>query len=237
MNNRRIAFISVFTGIFLFGVSMVIIGSTLPMLKERFGISDLEAGELFSILPIGLLVGSVTFGPVADKYGYRWVLAAAGLFLALGFLGIGHAGSLGLLRFCIFLFGVGGGVMNGASSALVSDLSEKEHKITNLIWLGVFFGVGAFCTPMLLGVIDRVHYTLLIDIAAALSLFVALLFVVISYPITVQKEKISLKLIPVFLKNRFFMVICFFLFFQSAFEALVNNWAVSFFMSDSSISR
>ena len=90
---------------------------------------------------------------------------------------------------------------------------------------------------MLLGVIDRVHYTLLIDIAAALSLFVALLFVVISYPITVQKEKISLKLIPVFLKNRFFMAICFFLFFQSAFEALVNNWAVSFFMSDSAISR
>ena len=80
MKNRKIAFISVFTGIFLFGVSMVIIGSTLSVLRERFGMSDIEAGGLFSILPFGLLVGSVTFGPVADKYGYRWVLTVAGLF-------------------------------------------------------------------------------------------------------------------------------------------------------------
>lgn len=230
MGNRKIAFISVFTGIFLFGISMVMLGSTLPLLKERFAMNDIEAGGLFSILPIGLLIGSVTFGPIADKYGYRWVLSSAGLFLALGFLGIAHAESINLLRFCILLFGIGGGVMNGASSALVSDLSENEHKITNLNWLGAFFGIGAFCMPFALSVIDKSHYTLLIDIASALSLAVALLFAVISYPVTVNKEKISLKLIPVFVKNKLFLAICFFLFFQSAFEALINNWSVSYFI-------
>ncbi len=83
--------------------------------------------------------------------------------------------------------------MNGASSALVSDLSENENKITNLNWLGAFFGVGAFCMPLALSAIDKSYYTLLIDIASALSLVVALLFALISYPITVQKEKISFK--------------------------------------------
>ncbi len=237
MNNRKIAFISVFTGIFLFGVSMVIIGSTLPMLKERFGMNDLEAGGLFSILPIGLLIGSVTFGPIADKYGYRWVLSTAALFLALGFLGIGHAQSINLLRFCILLFGVGGGIINGASSALVSDLSEGTNKITNLNWLGAFFGLGAFCMPLALSVINKEYYSLVINVAIALSLFTALLFAVISYPITVQKDKISLKLIPVFLKNKFFMLICFFLFFQSAFEAIINNWSVSYFINSAGTSQ
>ena len=235
MKNRKIAFISVFTGIFLFGISMVMIGSTLPMLKERFGMNDIEAGGLFSILPIGLLVGSVTIGPIADKYGYRWVLSTAGLFLALGFLGIAHADFINLLRFCIFLFGIGGGAMNGASSALVSDLSENENKITNLNWLGAFFGVGAFCMPLALSAIDKSYYTLLIDIASALSLVVALLFALISYPITVQKEKISFKLISVFLKNKLFLAICFFLFFQSAFEALINNWSVSYFIGSAGV--
>ena len=230
MKNRKIAFISVFTGIFLFGVSMVIIGSTLSVLRERFGMSDIEAGGLFSILPFGLLVGSVTFGPVADKYGYRWVLTVAGLFLSLGFFGIAHAGSLFVLRSCIFLFGIGGGVINGASSALVSDLSVKEHKITNLIWLGAFFGVGAFVTPIILSVIEKSYYTLVIDVAGVLSLLIALLFAVIVYPVTVQKDKISFKLIPVFVKNRLFMALCFYLFFQSSFEAIVNNWTVSFFV-------
>ena len=230
MKNRKIAFISVFTGIFLFGVSMVIIGSTLSVLRERFGMSDIEAGGLFSILPFGLLVGSVTFGPVADKYGYRWVLTVAGLFLSFGFFGIAHAGSLFVLRSCIFLFGIGGGVINGASSALVSDLSVKEHKITNLIWLGAFFGVGAFVTPIILSVIEKTYYTLVIDVAGVLSLLIAILFAVIAYPVTVQKDKISFKLIPVFVKNRLFMALCFYLFFQSSFEAIVNNWTVTFFV-------
>ena len=230
MKNRKIAFISVFTGIFLFGVSMVIIGSTLSVLRERFGMSDIEAGGLFSILPFGLLVGSVTFGPVADKYGYRWVLTVAGLFLSFGFFGIAHAGSLFVLRSCIFLFGIGGGVINGASSALVSDLSVKEHKITNLIWLGAFFGVGAFVTPIILSVIEKSYYTLVIDVAGVLSLLIAILFAVIAYPVTVQKDKISFKLIPVFVKNRLFMALCFYLFFQSSFEAIVNNWTVTFFV-------
>jgi fucose permease len=46
----------------------------------------------------------------------------------------------------------------------------------------------------------------------------------------VGKEKISLKLIPKFLKNKLFIAICFFLFFQSAFEAIINNWGVSYFI-------
>jgi fucose permease len=84
--------------------------------------------------------------------------------------------------------------------------------------------------PLALSAIDKSYYTLLIDMASALSLVAALFFAVISYPITVQKEKISFKLIPVFVKNKLFLAICFFLFFQSAFEALINNWSVSYFI-------
>jgi len=216
MNNKTIAFIANFTGILLFGISMVIIGSILPLLKARFGMSDIAAGGLFSVLPVGLLIGSVLFGPVVDRFGYRWVLTVASLLLSLGFFGIAHAESLHLLRAGIFFFGLGGGVINGGTSALVSDLSEGKNKIINLNWLGLFYGIGAFSMPMILSRIDEIHYTLV--------------FLLINYPLTVQKEKISLKLIPVFVKNKLFMTICFYLFFQSAFEAIINNWSVSFFI-------
>jgi fucose permease len=230
MSNKKTAFAANFIGIFLFGISMVIIGATLPLLKEKLGMTDIEAGSLFSILPVGVLIGSVTFGPIADKHGYRWVLFTASLFLGFGFSGIAHAHTLNLLRLCIFIFGVGGGVMNGATCALVSDLSESCHKIGNLNWLGAFYGLGALFMPMAMTLIDSAHYTTLINITCGLSILVAVLFAVISYPITVEKEKISLKLIPVFMKHKMFLAICFYLFFQSAFEAIVNNWSVSFFM-------
>ncbi|HTN69080.1 MAG TPA: MFS transporter [Dysgonamonadaceae bacterium] len=229
MRSRTIAFISVFAGILLFGISMVMIGSVLPLLKSRLGLSDIVAGGLFSILPFGLLIGSISFGPISDRYGYRWVLFTACLFLAIGFMGIAHALSIWLLRLSIFLFGVGGGVINGATSALISDLSSDNKKIANLNLLGVFFGLGAFLMPFILSTLNENSYIIAIDIAAFISLLIAILFLSISYPIAVEKEKITFKLIPVFLKNRLFLIICFFLFFQSAFEAIVNNWSVFYF--------
>lgn len=231
MKSKTITFISVFIGILLFGVSMVMIGSVLPLLKLRLGLSDIVAGGLFSILPFGLLIGSIYFGPVSDKYGYRWVLATASLFLAIGFVGIAHAMSLWLLRVCILFFGVGGGVINGATSALISDMSSDDKKVANLNLLGVFFGLGAFCMPIVLSTVDESNYITVINIVALLAVLVSLLFLFISYPIAVEKKKISFKLIPQFFKNKIFLAICFFLFFQSAFEAIMNNWSVSYFTS------
>ena len=237
MKSRTIAFISVFAGILLFGVSMVLIGSVLPLLKLRLGLSDIVAGGLFSILPLGLLIGSISFGPISDKYGYRWVLSTACLFLAIGFIGIGHTSSLWLLRLGILLFGVGGGVINGATSALISDLSSDSKKIANLNLLGVFFGLGAFCMPLILSTLSSESYVIAINIAALISVLIALLFLFIKYPIVVTKEKISFKLIPLFFKNKVFLIICFFLFFQSAFEAIINNWSVSYFTKQLEVSH
>lgn len=229
MKSRTIAFISVFAGILLFGVSMVLIGSVLPLLKLRLGLSDIIAGGLFSILPFGLLIGSISFGPITDKYGYRWVLSIACLFLAIGFIGIGHTFSLLLLRISILFFGIGGGVINGATSALISDLSSDNKKIANLNLLGVFFGIGALCMPLILSTLNNESYVVAINIAAMLSVLISLLFLLIKYPLSLKKEKISFKLIPLFLKKKVFLIICFFLFFQSAFEAIINNWSVSYF--------
>ena len=106
---------------------MVMIGSVLPLLKMRLGLTDIVAGGLFSILPLGLLIGSIYFGPVSDKYGYRWVLVTASLFLAIGFIGIAHSASLWLLRVCILFFGIGGGVINGATSALISSILQSTR--------------------------------------------------------------------------------------------------------------
>lgn len=208
---------------------MVMIGSVLPILKSRMGLTDIVAGGLFSILPFGLLIGSIYFGPVSDRYGYRWVLATASLFLAIGFVGIGHSMSLWLLRVCILFFGIGGGVINGATSALIADMSSVDKKVANLNLLGVFFGLGAFCMPIVLSTLSENHYVTVINIVAIMCVLVALLFLFISYPIVVEKDKISFKLIPQFFKNKVFLIICFFLFFQSAFEAIMNNWSVLYF--------
>ena len=46
--------------------------------------------------------------------------------LSTGFLGFALTHSQGLLSFFIFLTGLGGGAVNGATNALVSDISDKD---------------------------------------------------------------------------------------------------------------
>ncbi|MDD4605660.1 MAG: MFS transporter, partial [Dysgonamonadaceae bacterium] len=91
--------------------------------------------------------------------------------------------------------------------------------------------------PIVLSMISESSYVAAMNIVAATSVLIAILFLLISYPITVQKENVSFKLIPLFLKNKLFLIICFFLFFQSAFEAIINNWSVSYFTQHLQVSQ
>ena len=66
---------------FLFGLGMISLGSLLPALTSKFGLSDVTAGSLASLLPFGILSGSVIFGPVVDRYGYRVLMSVSTLSL------------------------------------------------------------------------------------------------------------------------------------------------------------
>src|SRR5688572_29049768 len=142
MYKRNLVFAAACMGMLLFGISLVTLGSVAADLRSKFNLDEISSGALFSILPVGILAGSLLFGPICDKYGYKvlMIVACAGIFA--GFEGIAFTTSLALLKICIFIFGLGGGIINGASNAAVADIST-EAKGANLSLLGVFYGVGA----------------------------------------------------------------------------------------------
>src|SRR5688572_14567954 len=145
---QRSVFLSACLGMLLFGISLITLGSVAPSLKEKFSLNPISFGALFSILPFGILSGSLFFGPTADRYGFKIIFLLASVCMFVGFEGIAYASSLTVLKICVFLFGFGGGVLNGASNAVVSDISES-NKGANLSFLGVFFAVGALGMPFI----------------------------------------------------------------------------------------
>ncbi|HEY5391508.1 MAG TPA: MFS transporter, partial [Hanamia sp.] len=152
MYKKRLVFWAACIGILFFGMAITTLGSVVPQLRIKFHLDDISAGTLFSILPFGILMSSLFFGPFCDRYGYRVLLALTCFSMFIGFEGIAYAPSLFILKICVFLFGLGGGAINGATSALVSDISEKE-KGANLSLLGVFFAIGALGMPFVLVVL------------------------------------------------------------------------------------
>lgn len=230
MSSSRLIFASAYLGMLLFGVSLITLGSVAPGLREKFSLDSISIGALFSILPFGILTGSLLFGPFADRYGYKIIFVLAGLAMFAGFQGIAYASSITTLSVCVFLFGLGGGVMNGSTNAVVSDVSTT-NKSANLSLLGVFFAIGALGMPFILGTLEKKYsFEIIVASVGYVALLATILFLITRFPVAKQSHGISLSRFGNLLTDSFLLMIGLFLFCQSSFEAIINNWATTYLL-------
>jgi FHS family glucose/mannose:H+ symporter-like MFS transporter len=228
MYKKRLVFWAACIGILFFGMAITTLGSVVPQLRIKFHLDDISAGTLFSILPFGILMGSLFFGPFCDRYGYRILLALTCFSMFIGFEGIAYAPSHVILKICVFLFGLGGGAINGATSALISDISEKE-KGANLSLLGVFFAIGALGMPFVLGVLEnQFSYEIILSIIGLATFIMGVFYLLIKFPPPKHAGGLPVAKSLSLLKDSVLLLIAFFLFFQSAFEGIINNWTTTY---------
>lgn len=235
MYNRRLVFFASCLGMLMFGIMITSVGAILPFIIEEFGIGKMSAGSLLMLLSFGILVGSIVFGPVVDRFGYKILLIlCTGLILA-GLEGIAMSKSLSMLRGMVFVIGFGGGVINGGTNALVSDISEKG-KSANLSILGVFFGIGAFGVPLLLGVLSDCFSYEEIVAAVALTAFLPLLFfAVIGFPAPKQPQGFPIREGLGLVRQSSLLLMGVILFFESGIEMTAGGWTSTFFKEELSM--
>ena len=228
MFNKKLVFWAACFGILLFGSGLITLGSIAPDLKTKFNLDDVSAGTLFSILPIGILTGSLFFGPVCDRYGYKIILIIACIGMFAGFEGIATISSLSILKLCVFIFGVSAGIINGATNAVVSDVS-KGSEGANLSLLGVFFGIGALGMPFVIGVLKNNFSSYqIVEAVGWLTLAVGLFYCFIKFPPSKKTIGFSQTKTRELFKERYLWFIAFFLFFQGSIEAIFNNWTTTY---------
>lgn len=228
MYKRRLIFWSACIGMLLFGVVLISLGSIVPDLKHKLALNDLSSGTLFAILPFGILSGSLFFGPFADKNGYRSILVLSCLLIFLGFEGIALARSEALLRLCIFITGFGGGIINGATNAVVSDISE-DSRSADISLLGVFFAIGALGMPLVLGVLrSTFSFEVVVTAIGFISFVTGIFYLFIVFPPPKQAQGIDISAVKRLVSDKVLLLIAAYLFFQSAFEGIVNNWTTTY---------
>jgi fucose permease len=229
--NKYAVFTAGFAGIFVFGVSIITLGSTLPQLSATFGLDEIQKGTLASVLPFGILTGSLIFGPIVDRYSYRYLLSVSVLLVSAGFFFIAYATLFYQLNIAFYLIGLGGGMLNGATSSMISDLSEdlKENKAANLSLLGVFFGLGSLGMPVLLGGLKTWYsYDQIIAGLGFFMILPALYMLFIPYPAPKQSQGLSFSGLTILLKDSLLILSGLILFFQSGWESMVNNWTTTY---------
>lgn len=221
-------FIAAYTGMLTFGISMTSIGAMLPNLTEKFTLTGYSAGAVVALLPIGILLGSLTFGPIVDKYGYKILLTICSLFVIIGLYGMVESSSFTLLQLSILLIGLGGGVINGGTNALVADISG-DSKGAKLSFLGVFYGLGALGLPVILGFFSgRYQYQQIVAAVCVFLLILLLYNLIIKFPPPKHPQGLPIKQGIKLFNNPILLLFGFFLFFQSGIEGIANNWTTTY---------
>jgi FHS family glucose/mannose:H+ symporter-like MFS transporter len=215
-------------GMLLFGIAFLSLGTVSTFIQTKFGLSQAQAASLASSLPLGMLAGTIIFGPVADRFGYKYLLVVSSLCIAVALNLMAIASGLKILQLSFFIIGMGGGVINGATNALSADITE-EKKGARLSLLGVFFGIGALGMPALMGILTKQwNYETIISCVGLAVLMPAVYFLMIRFPDPKQKQGFPIKQGLSLLRDPILILIGMVLFFESGLEGMVSNWTTTY---------
>ena len=217
-----LVFMAACAGMSFFGITMLSLG---PILGPLNALVE-GANALPSTMSIGIIIGTILFGPVVDKFGYKWLLILASACALGGVQGLASFNEIRMLHCSIFLLGLGGGILNGLTNALVSDIYDDDKRGGRLGLLGAFYCIGALLWTLMNYFIPdfRIPFN-------AVSIIMAILiasFIFIAFPKAKPQENVSLKKSLGLLKYPALILFAVVLFFQCAFEGTSGNFTVQY---------
>ena len=136
--------------IFVYGMVASMLGTINPGLASKFDLSNQQTGYIALTQAIGLIVASVSVGPLIDRKGTKIGLLLGLALVATAFFALANASGYMMIVFAMLVLGFGGGIVLTGANALGSDVSESRRP-TVLNFLNVFVGLGGFVTPFVAG--------------------------------------------------------------------------------------
>ncbi|HGH5981122.1 TPA: MFS transporter [Kluyvera georgiana] len=161
------------------GFDTAIIGFIASDLVQEWGVQKADLGPVMSAALVGLAVGALTAGPMADRIGRKKVLVLSILVFGGFSLITAFATSLTQLTILRFLTGLGLGAAMPNAATLMSEYAPERRRalLVNLMFVGFPIGssMGGFISAWLIP-----HYgwqsVLILGGVMPLALAVALIF-------------------------------------------------------------
>jgi MFS transporter, FHS family, glucose/mannose:H+ symporter len=205
---------------FIFGVVLLLMGSLLPSLK----VSGARAGSLGSFPLVGILIATILIGPVLDKTGARSAMGVALALIAAALAVMPSLESYAAVAVAALAYGLGGGVLNTATNALISDLSvEGRGAALNL--LGFSFSLGAIIAPLLMSLAgSRFSSAAVVRVLAILPAAVLIPVLALRFPAPAHPSTPLRSLLKV-LNQPLVWLFGVLLFFESGDENCMFVWA------------
>jgi AAHS family benzoate transporter-like MFS transporter len=127
------------------GYDLTVYGAVVPIIMKEWNLTAVETGMLGSYALMGMMLGALIFGTIADRIGRKKVIIICTFIFSFFMLLAGFAGlakSPELFGLCRFITGFGlGGVMPNVI-ALMSDYSSKRLRSRMIATIMAGFSIG-----------------------------------------------------------------------------------------------
>ena len=124
------------------GFDVLSISFAAPGISAEWGIDRAALGIVLSMELIGMAVGSVLIGRLADRFGRRPSILGCLMIMAAGMLLAAVAASVVLLSVCRFFTGIGIGGMLASATAMAAEFSNLKRRNISVILMAAGYPVG-----------------------------------------------------------------------------------------------
>jgi fucose permease len=211
--------------ILVYGLIAPIVGTLLPTLSHRFAMPPDQNGTLLSIKAVGLVIASLAIGPLIDLKGKKASLVGGLVVITLSLFLLPSAASFSVLAFVVLVLNLGGGMIVTGSNALASDVGEDRRGST-LNLLNLFFGLGAFLTPLIAAYVFGANPILLCYLLGAFCVLTLLFEIVTPMPAATGEVSFKLRDAARLLTKPALLLLSLLLFLYVACEVGVWDWLV-----------
>jgi AAHS family 4-hydroxybenzoate transporter-like MFS transporter len=118
-------------------------------MAEQWSIPPSDFGPALSAALVGLALGAVSLGPLADRYGRRPTLVAMMLIIGLTTLGAASASSTHVLMGWRVLTGLGIGGSVPIAIALVAEYAPTRRRAALVAFMIAFMAIGSFVAGLI----------------------------------------------------------------------------------------
>ena len=213
--------------IFVYGMIAAMLGTILP----SFQFTPDESGSVALAQALGLVLASLSAGPLTDNKGKKLALVISLALIAVALFLLANA-ERDPTQVAIYMFiqGFGGGMLVTSANALVSDINPEKRAAT-LNFLNLFFGLGGMATPfvaanLLGGDAMRIAYA-----AAILTAAVFVFHAITPMPAPTGERGFKAAEVGQVLGRPALWLLSLFLFLYVAAEVGVWNWLAKYLIS------
>ncbi|MDP3848005.1 MAG: MFS transporter [Pseudomonas sp.] len=131
--------------VFLDGLDTAAMGFIAPALTQDWGVERASLGPVMSAALIGMVFGALGSGPLADRFGRKWVLVGAVFLFGLFSLLSAYSGNVEQLLVLRFLTGIGLGAAMPNATTLLSEYTPERLKSLLVTSMFCGFNLGMAC--------------------------------------------------------------------------------------------